>query len=844
MVRVNPYQASFNAGELSPKLVARVDFQRYPNGCSQLRNMQVMPQGGMSRRPGSRFAWEVKDSSLLTILKRFRFSVDQPYPLELGDGYLRFGRNQGRITVAETSSVITNGTFDSNISGWTDLSTGTAGIAHDSGGGGRLALVGGGSGNIAIAQQQVSTTSVDQEHTIKFRVIRGTPGDTITFQIGTSSGGSQVLSRGCSIGYHAISFTPPSSPVFIQFRSSIVGRTVYIDDVSILSDAPLEVDTPWGTDDLRSLRTIQSADVMYFARGEDTPIYRLERFSHTSWSLEEVLWQDGPYLDQNILSTTFTPSGTTGFITITASSVVGINSGQGFLVTDIGRNIRVKVSTNEPGWGTIVGWLSTTQVTVAVRRTFTSAAASTVWWMGAWSATTGYPRCLAFFEQRFVAASTTDNPQTMWFTQSADIENMRPDSWNSSDSEIVIEDDDALDFTIAAEEVQTILWMSSSKQLVLGTASGQWIVDSDGPVITPTDISVRQHSEEACDDQAPVRVSNVALFVQRSRRKLREFVFNFDVDSFISPDMTILSDHVTRTGLIDMDHQSEPDGIIWAIRQDGRLLSFTYDPLEEVRGWGQHLIGGTFEGGHSVVESVITIPGNDDEDQVFSSIERDEVWLIVKRTIDGTTKRYVEFLEGAFEGPLLEDYDTREEWIEAVVEAQKDAFYVDSGLTYEGTPSDVITGLDHLEGETVKILADGAAHPDKEVISGAVTLDWEVEKAQIGLGYTHKYKSLKIAAGSSAGTAVGKFKRIHGVTYVLLDSAAFYVGRDQESLNYIELREASHDMDDAVPLFTGEKYMEFSGGFSRDSRIYIESDQPLPQFILALAPEMQTNDLK
>jgi hypothetical protein len=850
LVRANPYSAAFNAGELSPRLVGRTDFNKYGAGLAQALNCHVLLQGAVARRPGSRYVATVKnvggfegEESGSVVVRRFRFSNEQAYPLEIGDAYMRFYRNQGRIHIADTDAVVSNGDFTANITGWDDISSGGSSISHDASTG-RLNLTGVG-GATAIAQQDITTTDTGQEHVVVFQTF-GVQADQVVVAVGTSSGGAQTVTRTVGIGWHAIAFTPTTSPFFLWFAAPAgQNKTVQIDDVRLLSDEPLEIGSPWITGQLRTLLSVQSNDLMYVAAGGTTPIYRLDRYGHTSWSLGLAYFEDGPYMDEPDNATTMTAAAATGYgVNVTASSITGVNGGRGFLTTDVGRLIRLQTSTNEPGWGIIRSRTSATVVVVDIKRSFGATTATTSWKLGAWSETTGYPRALAFFEQRFVAAGTTEQPQTFWMSQSADIQNMRPVSWDSDSSESIVEDDDGLDFTIAGEEVQTILWMSGGKQLVLGTASAQWTVDSDGPVITPNDISVRVQSDYAAADIAPVKVGNTLLFAQRSKRKLREFVFSFDVDGFIGRNMTNLADHITRSGIVEMAYQAESEGVLWAVRNDGRLICFTYDPLEEVRAWTPIEMGGEYADGPAVVESVTTLPGNDDAGQVYSSLERDEVWVIVKRTIDGQTMRYVEFFEALFEGPLLEDYETPEDWMDAVREAQADAFYVDSGITYTGTLTDTVTGADHLEGQTVKILADGAPHPDRVVSDGAVSLDAEYSTVHLGLGYPHKIKSLKIPAGAVAGTGVAKVKRIHGVALILLDSGGFQLGPTPQALFPVDFREASDPMDAPVALKTGERFQEFNGDWERDGRIYIESDLPLPFYMLAIAPEMKTNDIK
>jgi hypothetical protein len=335
------------------------------------------------------------------------------------------------------------------------------------------------------------------------------------------------------------------------------------------------------------------------------------------------------------------------------------------------------------------------------------------------------------------------------------------------------------------------------------------------------------------------------LFVQRAKRKVREFGFAYDINGYKAPDMTRLAQHITKGGIVEMAFAEEPNSLLFAVRSDGVLLNMTYRRDEDVVGWSRHILGGVFGSGNAVVESVSVIPGADGAGQVQSSENRDEVWVIVKRTINGSTKRYIEVFEGDFEGPLKSDYDTVTTWQTAMLTAQKDAYFADSCITYDSTATSSITGLDHLIGQTVKVLADGAIHADKIVsVSGGITLDSPASVVQVGLGYTHRGKTLKMEAGAVAGTSVGKKKRIHALTFVLLDSHTVQFGAEIDSLEERDFREVGDAMDSAAPLFTGEKYYEFDGPWDTDVRVIYESDDPTPFTLLAIAPELTTNDLK
>ena len=995
MPRASPIKDTFNAGEFSPRMDSRVGFGKYPNGCATLLNMVPLVQGGIMRRPGTRFVAETKDSSAKPRGLRFEFSTDQAYVIEAGDQYFRFFRNQGQITSTDIAASITNGTFDANINNWTDESGAASSIAFNAGDGdGFLQFASNGSTD-AHAEQQV-TNALAVAHSLRFRV-RGTPhvDHFVRLRVGTSTKGTQIVDDvKFSVGWHVHTFTATAANFFVQFIFDHDDNTWGVDDISITDDSAIEITTPYTTAQLAALRTAQTADVMYITHGSHHT-YKLVRFGHTTWSLIMVPWDDGPYIDANTTTTTLNPGAASGHtITIVASSVDGINDGRGFISTDVCRLIRMTQGSNEPGWAIIQVVTNTTTVVVDVERTFGASAAVTTWSLGAWSDTTGHPQAIGFFEQRLAAGRTTDQPQTFWLSQSADIENMRADSFVAS--AIAVEDDDSLAYTFAAEDVNSIQWISGGRQLAIGTAGGVWIAESDGITLTPTDIQCRRHTTNAAAAVAPVRIDDVVVYVQRAKRKINEFIFVFESDGYQAPDMTILADHITKSGINELVYAEEPHSIVWGVREDGVIAAMTFRRGEDVVGWARLKIGGKFNTGDAVVESVMAIPGN----ATTESTDRDEVWVFVKRTIDGSPARYVEFFEGDFVGPERHDFASDDLHTAAIIEAQKDAFYVDGGLSLDSpetvsgatkadpvvvtitstaladgdeveiaevigmielngvsffvankaantvelvstagavditgatkadpgvitavdhgfsnddlvgifdvvgmtelngiifkvsaatddtfavqTPAGVdvdttgfttyvsggkiyhaidgtafttyssdgvarekvtaISGLDHLEGETVKILADGAVHPDKTVSSGAITLDYRAGRIHVGLGYTYTFRSLKINAGTAAGTAVGKVKRVNNVGLVLLDAAATQIGPNDSALQDVTFREVGDAMDTAVPLFTGEILAPFDADFERDQRIVIQNDIPSPFTLLALTPEMKSSD--
>ncbi len=422
--------------------------------------------------------------------------------------------------------------------------------------------------------------------------------------------------------------------------------------------------------------------------------------------------------------------------------------------------------------------------------------------------TNKYPSSVTFFEQRLVFAGSNDNPQSIWFSKSADLENFTTGT----------NDTDAMVYTIASNKVNAIRYMSAQRSLIVGTVGGEFVVSASGTTqpITPTNVQIQKQSSYGSANVDAVQIENVTMFLQRAKRKIRELVYNLNIDQYQAQDMTLLAEHISEGGITEMAYQQEPDSVLWCVRSDGTLLGFTYARAEEVVGWHRHIIGGAFSSGQAVVESVATIPTDSNED---------ELYMIVKRTINGATRRYVEYLS-------LFDYGTD----------QNDAFYVDSGLTYSGSAATVITGLDHLEGESVTILANGSTHPNKTVSGGSITLDRSATKAHIGLSYTSLLQTMRVEGAGNDSTSQSKTKRINEVTLRLHETVGVEVGADLSDMERIPFRSSAAAMDTAVPLFTGDKQVEFRNDFNTDGFVYVRQTQPLPLTLVSIYPMVTINE--
>ena len=859
MSRASHAVTSFTSGELSPRLDGRVDLAKYNTGCTTLENFIVHPHGGVSRRPGTKFVAEVETSSEKTRLIPFEFSSEQTYVLEFGNEYIRFYKDNGQILDSGSayqisSPYVTADLFELKWAQSADVMY----IVHPSYSPRKLTRTG---------HTAWTLTEVAFEY-----------GPMLDENVTTTT-----LTPNARSG--TIQLTASTS----LFASTDVGRLVKINNgwVKIASYSSATV-------------VSGAAQANLSGEAEILPSYVASTISFTEG---DVTGGGGEHNDR---------------ISDTAKNFVdqGFKVGQTITISGTSSNnkdvLLVKVTDD-----TILVSPSDDLASESAGSSFTlngKLEATDEWSLGAFSTTTGFPGAICFYEERLVYGGTTNQPQTIYFSESGGF-----DQFNSG-----VEDADAMIYTIASNQVNIIRFLAPSRSLVIGTTGGEFVASSgtEAAPISPTNIQIKRQTTYGSANVSPVATGNVVLFLQRAKRKVRELVYNFDVDGYLAPDMTLLSEHVSETGFSEMDVQQEPDNIVFAVRADGQLCGLTYRREEEVVAWHRHIVGGiagactitvsdyaniavgtklvlTKSDGNTVtftseavsgsapaetngwrpnesndttadniytainahadftvanpaaavvtitetspagkgflsvvsddntrltttsqtpavVESVAVIPGDLDEDQV---------WMIVQRNIGGTTKRFVEFL-------MPYDFGTD----------IKDAFFVDSGLTYDGAAATSVSGLGHLEGQVVTILADGATHPTKTVSSGAITLDRSAQKVHVGLGYNATLKTMRIEAGSEDGTSQGKLKRIHDVTLRLYRTVGAKVGPNTATIDIIPFRSSADEMDQPLDMFTGDKTLEFAGGIDTDAFVTVQQQQPLPMTLLGIFARLQTHD--
>jgi hypothetical protein len=579
-----------------------------------------------------------------------------------------------------------------------------------------------------------------------------------------------------------------------------------------------ETATTYTETELADIRIAQSADTLYILHPTHAPRI-LVRASALSWSISDLVFTDGPYDVLNTTTTTMTPSAATGAgVTLTASAITGINNGAGFKSTDVGRLIRLQEGTT---WGyvQITAFTSTTVVTVTVLSTLTNTNAKTNWRMGVWSATTGYPSCATFYEDRLFFAGATVYPQRFDGSNSSQYTNFSPSATDGT-----VSASNAVSGVLNSVDVNAIQWMAPhDKGLLIGTTRSEWRVraTNQDDAITPTNITFKPQTSRGSTATAPVAAGDAVLFIQRAGRKLREMAHVAVLDKFKTPDLTALAEHVSSPSMEELTYQEQPQAIVWARRSDGVLLGMSYDRDAGVIAWHRHELGGSSSADGldiPILKSMAVV--------VDPTGVRDEWYGIVQRYINGGTKQYVEYMSKTWE----------------TGDAQENAFYVDCGWTDLTPGTDTITGLWHLEGETLGVYIDGAHLPDVTVSNGTAVLATTGTVKTIGYFYPSDGQTMPLEGGSQDGSSQGKIKRIAKLGFWLLDTLGLKYGPDADNLTELIVRQWGDEFGVATSLFTGVLRERFEGDYDKLGQVYFRSDGPFPANVLALMPQFDTAD--
>lgn len=643
--------------------------------------------------------------------------------------------------------------------------------------------------------------------------------------------GSLLVAVGAPDGTNSYMVTSPGDTALRRLETFVgstgspylmeLGQTYlrFIRDGAYIGTSPgttYEITTPWNSQDVADLQFTQANDVMFVSH-PNYPVYRLTRTSENVFSLINMMdyttpttnrnsstykFWDGPYLDENNTVTTLSLNTTgTGSKTLTASSSL-------FASTDVGRLVRIK-GASVWGWGIITAYSTATSVTIYMVEDPNIATAVTRWSLGAWSATTGYPKAVTFFQQRLVFANTKAEPMRVWASVIAAFDEFKPTELD--DTALA---DNAVFFTIASRRMLPIQWLEAGKELYAGTRGGVFRIDaSEGyNEITPRNLRIRQASSFGADNTLPVAVGDVVLYVQQGGRIVRALTPTSDAGTLDQPDLTLISEHMGATGVKQMVFGSVPHSVVWARRADGLLIGLSFNPLTRILGWHSHQLPGSLTGfDYPKVLSMTILPVDG----------HDQLWVVVRRTVNNA---YIETIES-----MALPFDS-------TIDNQVDALYLDSATYYNGVSTTSITGLSHLEGESVYAYADGMTQGPFTVASGAITLTTAATVVWTGFDYSalSDFETLPVKASKDA---VNAKVRIISTMVEFLDTNGFKIGLDAAGLEEISpsLQPDTWTTGTIKPLVTGDREHIIPGQTETRATVLMRPNGPLPATVTGLA---------
>jgi hypothetical protein len=455
------------------------------------------------------------------------------------------------------------------------------------------------------------------------------------------------------------------SPGYIRFHTQ--GGTL------LSGGVPYEIANPYAEADIFDIHYVQSADVMTLVHPNYAP-RELRRLGATNWTLTTINFGSPIAAPTGVTATRYIPASSstnadtyeTMSYVVTAITADEIGESVSSSVASVTNNIFVTGATNTISWsavagasryrvykllGGLYGYIgSTTGTSIVDNNISPDLSVTPPIYDNEFVSTGNYPGAVSYFEQRRCFAGTINEPQKIWMTKSGTESNL---SYG-----LPIRDDDRIEFRVAAREANTIRHIVPLTQLLLLTGSAEWRVSSlNSDEITPTTISVRPQSYIGASNVQPVIINNALVYCGARGGHVRELGYNWQASGFITNDLSIRSAHLfDNYEISDMAFAKAPIQMVWFVSTSGMLLGLTYTPEQQVGAWHKHDTDGTFESCTVVAE------GNEDR-----------LYVVVKRTINGQTKRYVERMASRH-------FDSIE-----------GAFFVDSGATYDGTNTSATT---------------------------------------------------------------------------------------------------------------------------------------------------------
>lgn len=580
---------------------------------------------------------------------------------------------------------------------------------------------------------------------------------------------------------------------------------------------PYEIISPYAEADLFSIHYVQSADVLTLVH-PNYPPKELRRLGTLNWTLTDVSF--APSISAPAapaVTATRAPSHSNVipyFYKITAVDTTGVGeslaspAGQ----TDIDNNLLQTGAHNDLAWTAVTGasrynvyrqdnglfgFIGQTDdvifrddgITPDLSRTPPEQ-------YNPFAGAGDYPGAVSYFEQRRCFAGTTNRPQNLWMT--------RPGTESNLSFSVPTRADDSINIRVAAREANTIRHIVPLSSLVLLTSAAEWQVSSgSSDAITPTSISVKPQSYIGANNVQPVIVNNNLLYGAARGGHVRELAYSWQASGYVTGDLSLRAPHLfDGLSVVDMAYAKSPQPVCWFVSSNGKLLGLTYVPEQQIGAWHQHDTDGAFES--------IAVVAEGDEDALYA---------VVRRTVNGNTVRYIERMASR------------------MFASQEDAFFVDSGSTYSGSPATTISGLTWLEGKTVSILADGAVHPRRVVTGGAITLENPASVVHVGLPYQSDLQTLPLAMQIDGAFGQGRYKNVNRAWLRVHRSSGIFVGPTENELTEAKQR-TTEDYGTPPALKSEEIEVMVRPAWADSGQVYVRQSDPLPLTIVSMTLEV------
>ncbi len=946
-------QASLTGGELAPALQGRVDMALYAVSLKTCRNFIVFPYGGVKNRPGTYFCGEVKDSTKRTRLIPFQFNETQTYALEFGDGYMRVYQNAGRVVLSASPSVYSGSytyaqgdvAYRSGVD-YYSIADNNAGNTPESSPAWWYPLTPepGSNSIVEIPTPYTESDLSSPKWAQSADVVTIVHGSYQPKQLARTANDAWTLKDfefkngpftdiNTNIGI-TVEADKPSGRVTITatgdiFAATDVGRLLYMEQK--------DFGVPWEVGKSITQGEIRRSDGKYYqaantgTTGTLRPTHQEDSWNdggvtwvylHSGWGIGKIVAYTSPTeVDIDALSripdsiVQGSVVGGTKTITAAATTITGgltiVSNAHGYTVgSTISANITMEyvsvgpygdADTSTITWvslcfivdgNTITAytqppWFSSflTGSMVGISTNGVSAAPTYKWALCAWGGSQGWPTCVTYHQQRQFFAATAGQPRTIWGSRTADFLDFGKSN--------PLQDDDRITSLLASSRIDSIRYLHPMKNLMVLTAGGEWSASSGSEsVLKPSNISFSPESYHGASDLPVLGVGNTALFLQNKGQVVRDMTYEFSSNAYAGNDLTVKASHLLEGHTITRwAYQQTPIQCIWAVRDDGVLLGLTYMREQQVAAWHRHDTDG-------LVEDLI----------VISEGTEDRIYMIVNRTINGTTKRYVERMESrlitdvrdaffvdcglSFDGrntlPITLTLTGGTNWDEtesltvtssvgggifawpALTDIGDQLIYEDdeAGITYRLTVTGVssanvatvtpdraipaeyrsdrsdwawargtFTGLDHLEGKTVSILADGNVQTQRVVTAGQITIDPPGARVHVGLPIEADLETLDLNIANAA-TLLPMTKAIPSVTFLVHETSTIFAGRSFDKLVQAKSR-TTENYDRPVNLTTGKVQISIPTGWNKGGQVCMRVNDPLPVSVLAVIPEVE-----